>query len=135
MTKPEKKFQDYFMRTINHGYRTALANGTGFPDCLLIDGAEHYFVELKMLDIGPSGDKMLRGSYTKLQPPWHTEYLAKGGERLYSVFKLKNSYGIVHETMSYIKAVVAGLKYLDMKENYFYYEYRTLKELVDVHFS
>jgi len=133
----EKTFQTYFMKLLPHGYRTSLVNGSGFPDCLAIRREEHFMVELKMLNIGPSGNKMLRGLYKPSQLPWHLDYLYKGGTRLYTIFKLDGKYGIIHENMGYIKDVVAGLKYLDMwniPSPYTYREYKSLKELVDVCF-
>ena len=132
----EKSFQTYFMKILPHGYRTSLVNGSGFPDCLLIRGAEHFVVELKMLKIGPSGNKMLRGLYKPSQLPWHLDYLHKGGTRIYTIFKLDDKYGIVHEGMQYVKGTVEGLRYLDLVKSskYDYREYRYLKELVDDYF-
>ena len=131
----EKTFQNYFMKILPHGYRTSLVNGGGFPDALLIRREEHFLVELKLLNIGPSGNKLLRGLYKPSQLPWHLEYLNKGGLRIYTMFKLEGKYGIIHEDMQYVKDVVAGLKYLDMKNCQLYSEYKSLKELISVYFS
>ena len=130
----EKSFQSYFMKLVN-GYRTALSTGGGFPDTLLIKEDKYFLVELKCLKIGPSGDKMLRGCYTKFQMPWHLDYLVeKEGKSLYTIFKLEGKYGIVHETQEYCWAVLGGLKYKDLKE-LDYKEYGNLTELIKREFK
>ena len=129
----EKRFQNYFMRLVN-GYRTALSTGGGFPDSFLVDGERHFLVELKVLKIGPSGDKMLRGCYTKYQMPWHLDYLVgKKGKGLYTVFKLDGKYGIIHESEEYCLAVLDGLKYLGLKD-FDYREYDKLTDLITKEF-
>jgi hypothetical protein len=135
----EQAFQNYLLSVVDHGYRTALINGGGFPDVLLIHCNLHSFVEVKDMSIGPSGDRKLHGLFKKTQPPWYAEYLSKGGERLYVVFKVTHSdgakrYGILHVTMDFVRGLPEA-KYSDLFTEYRYLEYPTLKELIDAHFS
>lgn len=130
----EKAFQSYFMKSVPHGYRTALTSGGGFPDVLLIKGEKHFLVELKVLTLGKRGDKMLRGLYTPLQLPWHMNYLYKGGKSLYTVFKMDGKYSLVWENEEYVSAVLGGLKYSGLKD-FDYKEYSTLKELIRSEFD
>lgn len=130
----EKSFQNYFMKIVPHGYRTALSTGGGFPDTLLIKGESHFLVELKVLTLGKRGDRMLRGLYTPLQPPWHMNYLYKGGKSVYTLFKMDGKYSIVHETQEYLVALLNGLKYSGLKD-FRYREYATLKELIREEFN
>jgi hypothetical protein len=111
----EKSFQAYFMKSVPHGYRTALISGSGFPDCLLIHGDRHSLVELKILPIGPSGDKKLKGLFKPTQPPWYIDYLHSGGKRLYVVFKLESTYGILHVDKSFVLNI-DKVKYSDLKD-------------------
>lgn len=129
----EANFQSYFLSQVRHGYRTALITGGGFPDCLLIHGGLHSFVELKLLPIGPSGDRKLRSLFKKTQPPWYAEYLAKGGECLYVLFRLEKGYGLLHVTMEFVRAIEV-VRYRELSERYKYTEYDTLKELISDHF-
>ena len=131
----EKTLQNYFMKLLPHGYRTSLVNGGGFPDVLIIREEKHALIELKVLKLGPTGNKMIRGLYKKSQMPWHMQYFNRKGLELYTVFKLSNSYGVIKESKEYVRAVVKGLTYKQMKEEYDYKEYKTLKEVVDVYFS
>ena len=118
------------MRKVPHGYRTGL--GGGFPDLILIDGIKHFFIELKVLKIGPSGDIMLRGQYQPTQMPWHLKYFLSGGKSLYTVFKLENKYGVIHETPEYVRAVLNGLKYKEMLDGpWRYKEFKVLGNLID----
>lgn len=133
----EQAFQTYFLDVVHHGYRTALINGGGFPDVLLIHCDKHSFVELKEMSLGPSGDRKIHGLFKKTQPPWYADYLSKDGERLYVVFKVTKSdgekrYGILHVTMEFVRAL-PELKYSQMFDHR-YLEYPTLKALVDAHF-
>ena len=130
----ETNFQAYFLSQVRHGYRTALISCGGFPDCLLIHGNEHSFVELKLLPIGPSGDRKLRPVFKKTQPPWYAEYLAKGGEQLYVVFRLEKKYGILHMDMNFIRAIEV-VRYRELSERYFYEEFDTLKVLINDYFN
>lgn len=131
----EKSWQPYFLKLCSHGYRTALATGSGFPDTLLIDGEKHFFVELKNLEIGASGDRYIHTVYKPSQPPWHMEYLYKGGKSLYTLFKLNQGYGVVKECKDYVRALASKkLKYSDLP-NFQYREYRVLKDLIKHEFS
>lgn len=133
MTK-EKSFEAYFAKQCP-SYRMALINGGGFPDRLIINERGHFLVELKVLKIGPSGDKMLRGCYQPTQMPWHLDYLVnKKGKSLYTLFKLDGKYGIVNESEEYCLAVLNGLKYSGLKD-FDYKEYKVLKELIKVEFG
>ena len=123
----------YFLKQVPHGYRTSLINGSGFPDALLIDGAEHYLVELKLLEIGPSEDKKLKGLFKPTQPPWYAEYLAKGGTRLYVVFKLEKSYGALKVDKRFVENI-DSVRYSDLSQ-YHYTEYKVLKELIENEFT
>ena len=124
----------YFMKQVRHGYRTALISGGGFPDCLLINGTDHSFIELKILPIGPSGDRKLRSLFKKTQPPWYAEYLAKGGCRLYVLFRLEKGYGILRVTKEFVRDIEV-VRYRGLSERYEYAEYDTLKELISDRFS
>ena len=130
----EKNFQAYFMTQVCHGYRTALISGGGFPDCLLIRGTDHSFVELKLLPIGPSGDRKLRSVFKKTQPPWYAEYLAKGGCRLFILFRLEKGYGLLRVTKEFVRAIEV-VRYSELKERYEYAEYTNLKDLIRDRFS
>ncbi len=130
----ETNFQAYFLKQVRHGYRTALISGGGFPDCLLIHEDLHSFVELKLLPIGPSGDRKLRPLFKDTQPPWYMEYLAKNGERLYVLFRLEKKYGLLHVTKEFVRAIEV-VRYRELSERYEYEEFKTLKELISDHFD
>ena len=100
---------------------------------LLIEGNEHYLVELKLLQIGLSGNKKLKGLFKPTQPPWYLNYLAKGGRRLYVVFKLNKGYGVLLVTREFVSNI-DKVKYSDMVSP-LYQEYPTLKELIREAFS
>jgi hypothetical protein len=129
----EKGFQSYFMKTIPHGYRTALISGGGFPDALLIHGSLHSLVELKLLELGKKGDKKLKGLFKPTQPPWYANYLSKGGSRLFVVFQVGKRYGILHVGMAFVREL-DDLYYSDLKR-FHYTEHDTLKGLIDDYFS
>jgi hypothetical protein len=134
----EKSFQSYFMKTVEHGYRTSVVGSAGFPDVLLIHGAWHSLVELKYMQIGPSGDKKLKGLFKPSQPPWYMNYLVKGGERLYVAFKIDfsdgvHSYGLLRVCMDFIREL-NDLWHSELF-NYNYTEYATLTELIKEHFT
>lgn len=132
----EKNFQSYVLKQVPHGYRTALTTGGGFPDCLLIHGDRHSLVELKILDIGPSGNKKLSGLFKKTQPPWYWGYLSKGGTRLYVVFRIgghHDAYGLLHVNHDFLRRL-SDLKYLDLGRPH-YREYSNLKELISDNFA
>ena len=129
----EKSFQQYFMKTIPHGYRISLIQGGGFPDCLLIHGDRHSLVELKLLEIGPSGDKKLKGLFKQSQPPWYLNYLAKGGTRLFVVFKIVFSdtvcsYGVLHVQTRFIRDL-DDIRYRELFDHD-YVERATVKEVI-----
>lgn len=130
MVTSEKSFQSYFMKCLPHGYRTALTNGGGFPDCLLIHGDFHFLVELKTLKLGKRGDKVLRGLYTPTQMPWHLNYFLKGGKSLYTLFKLEDCYGLIREDEAYCRAVLDGLKYSGLKD-FDYKEFKVLRHVIE----
>ena len=136
----ESRFQSYFLKLVPHGYRTALITGSGFPDCLVVQGDTTNFVEVKILDIGPSGDRAIRTVFKKSQPPWYAEYLHKGGDQLFVLFKLPKGYGLLHVNKAFIDDLPT-LKYSQLKEGslsgkYRYSQiYKTLKELIDDQFS
>lgn len=130
----EKSFQSYFMRQVHHGYRTALISGGGFPDVLLIHGDRHSLVELKLLKLGKSGDKKLSSLFQKTQAPWYAEYLHKGGQRLFVVFRLEKSYGILRVTPEFVRAM-GVVRYRELKDRYDYKEFDTLKELISESFG
>jgi hypothetical protein len=125
----EANFMSYFLKQVPHGYRTEVIGNPGFPDCLLISGTEHYFVELKILKIGPSGDRKLRSVFKKTQRPWYHQYLAKGGCRLFVVFHLGDRYGILRITQAFLDAFDV-VRYRELKDRYIYKEYGILKELI-----
>lgn len=129
----EKSLQQYFMKTIPHGYRTSLTTGGGFPDVLLIHGDRHSLVELKVIELGKRGDKKLKGLFKPTQPPWYANYLVKGGTRLFVVFQIGKRYGILHVGMLFVREL-DDLMYSDLKR-FHYTEHNILKELIDVHFS
>ena len=130
----EKSFQTYFMKILPHGYRTSLVNGSGFPDILAIRREEHFLIELKMLHIGVSGNKKLKGLFQPTQIPWYYRYLKEGGTRLYVMFRLEDNYGLLHVSKEFCKNINT-LKYLDMVKDWANYtEYKSLKELVDENF-
>lgn len=135
---PEKNFQSYFIKQVPHGYRTALTTGGGFPDVLLIHGERHSLVELKILELGPSGNKKLSGLFKKTQPPWFWNYLSLGGKRLFVLFRIggaHDAYGLLRMEYDFLRNLDT-LKYLDLKKGFFHYEeYTNLKELIHEHFS
>lgn len=128
----EASFQKYFIPLVPHAYRTGIGNG--FVDCLVVQGSITNYVELKVLKVGPSGNKAVRTAFKKTQPPWYAKYLAKGGNRLFVVFKLNKGYGIIHVDMSFVR-LLPKLTYLEMKDWYTYREYKVLKELISDNFS
>lgn len=133
----EKSFQSYLLKQVPHGYRTALTTGGGFPDCLLIHGDRHSLVELKVLEIGPSGNKKLSGLFKKTQPPWYWQYLAKGGTRLFVVFRIggtHDAYGILQVSYDFLRGLDT-MTYLNMKNCPTYREYENLKELISDYFE
>lgn len=130
----EKNFQAYFVGQVPHCYRTALTTGGGFPDCLVVQGEKHSLVELKILEIGPSGNKKLKGLFKKAQPPWYWQYLSNGGKRLFVVFRLNDGYGVLRVDHVFLRALDT-LTYKDMQENCWYFEYSNLKDLIHEHFS
>ena len=129
----ETSFKAYFMKIVEHGYRTALVTGSGFPDCLLINRDQHSFVELKKLEVGPSGDKKLKGLFKKTQPPWYMNYLVRGGTRLFILFKLNSGYSILHVNMDFVRNLDT-VKYSDLP-GYYYAEYASLKNLIKEYFT
>lgn len=130
----EKSFQSYVMKLMPHAYRTSLVNGSGFPDMLAIKGKIHFLIELKMLHIGVTGNKKLKSLFKQSQIPWYFQYLKEGGESLYVMFKLEDKYGLLHVDEEFCRNINT-IKYLDLKMKYRYSEYKTLKELIHVHFS
>lgn len=129
----EKQFQSYFMKNIPHGYRTALTSGGGFPDVLAVQGERHSLIELKRLEIGPSGDKKVSTVFEPTQKPWYAEYLHKGGKRLFVVFKLNDGYGVLHVDKDVIRDF-DHIQYRDLWK-YRYAEYKVLGELIREYFS
>lgn len=133
----EKNFQSYFFRTVPHGYRTALTTGGGFPDGILIHGDRHSMVELKIIEIGPSGNKKIKGLFKKTQPPWYWQYLAKGGTRLYVVFRiggLKDAYGVLRVTNDFLRSIDT-IDYKGLCQMPEYTEHDNLTDLLKEHFS
>jgi hypothetical protein len=90
--------------------------------------------ELKLLPLGPSGDRKLRPLFKKTQPPWYAEYLAKNGERLYVLFRLEKAYGLLHVTKEFVRAIEV-VRYRELEGRYKYTEYDNLKELLNDRFS
>ena len=124
----EKSFQAYFMKVVEHGYRTSVLGSAGFPDCLLIHGDRHSLVELKLLEVGPSGNKKLKGLFKPSQPPWYMNYIAKGGTRLFVVFKLNKGYSLLHVNIRFVRNL-DELNYSDLP-CFWYTEYQNLKDLI-----
>jgi len=125
----EKMFQKYFLRKAGHGYRISLTTGGGFPDVLLIHGDRHSLVELKMIEIGPSGDKKIGGIFKATQPPWYMNYLANGGTRLFVVFHLNSTYGVVHVDRDFVMAI-DSMRYSDLPK-FKYKEFDKLTDLIE----
>jgi len=129
----EKAFQTYFMKTVPHVYRTSLVSGGGFPDCLIIHENKYSMVELKVLHLGKNGDKKLKSLFKPTQPPWYMNYLSKGGERLFIVFKADTVYGLIHVNKDFVREIDT-IHYSDLWR-FNYKEFKTLKGLIDEHFS
>lgn len=132
----ERSFQTYFMKQCPHGYRTALVNGSGFPDVLMINGGYHCLVELKILEIGKSGNKKLASVFQKTQIPWYMNYKKKKGENLWVVFKLNKGYGVLFVTEEFCRDI-PKLYYKDLVESdkYVFYLVKTVKEIMDLFFG
>ena len=132
----EKSFQNYLMKLLPHGYRTSLVNGGGFPDILAIKRNKHFFIELKVMKLGVTGNKKLKSLFKPSQNPWYFQYLKKGGDSLYVMFQLENTYGLLKVNETFCRNINT-VKYLDLIDgpDYDYTEYSKLKELVDVNFS
>ena len=127
----EKSFQSYFMKLAKHAYRTSLTTGSGFPDVIVVHENDTVsFVELKMLLVGPSGDKRLKSLFKPSQPPWYRNFIFKGGRKVFVAFKLNNGYGLLRVTVEFI-ANIDTIKYSQMKKMGTYSEYTTLKELLE----
>jgi hypothetical protein len=129
----EKSFQQYFLRNVAHGYRTELTTGAGFPDVLLIHGSRHSLVELKILKIGPSGNKKLKGLFKKSQPPWYWNYVSKGGTSLYVLFRLDGTYGLLGVNRHFLTDLET-VTYKDLPK-YCYKEYGSLQYLIKENFE
>jgi hypothetical protein len=129
----EKSFQQYFLRNVAHGYRTELTTGAGFPDVLLIHGSRHSLVELKILKIGPSGNRKLSGLFKKSQLPFYMKYVHRGGERLFILFRLDNRHGLLHVDMNFLRDFET-VTYTDLGK-YCYKEYDNLKDLIKENFE
>ena len=134
----EASFQSYFLKAVPHGYRTALTTGGGFPDVLLIHGDRHSLVELKILNIGPSGNKKIAPLFKRTQPPWYWNYLSKGGTRLFVLIRLggtHDGYGLIHIGEDFLRALDT-ITYRDLRSGFFKYEESAhLRRLLDGHFS
>lgn len=132
----EKSFQSYFLSKSN-AYRTSLTNGSGFPDCIACckDGLRVNFVELKVLRVGVSGDKKLRGLFEDTQIPWYAEHVIKKGcKNLYVLFSLNKGYGLLKVNKHFIMDI-NDLYYSVIKRasnTYQYKEYKFLKEVIRI---
>lgn len=115
------------MANVAHGYRTGI--GAGFPDCVLIRGDRHSLVELKLLEVGPTGDKKLSGLFKAAQPPWYMGYLSKGGTRLFVVFKLNKGYGLLHVSEEFVRHL--GTARYSQLPQFDYREFKTLKNVLE----
>lgn len=132
----EKTFQNYFIKTCNHAYRTSLTSGSGFTDTLVI-GIDGYarFVELKILVLGKKGDKKLGSTFQLTQPAWYLSFLTGKGSRphrgknLFVAFQIGTKYGLLKVTKDFVMSVDA-LYYSDMKKMEEYKEFSSIKELV-----
>lgn len=126
----ETSYQAYFLKAAQHAYRTALVTGSGFPDVIVLHGEDRYsLVELKLLSIGPSGNRKLKSLFKKSQPPWYAEYLARGADRLFVVFRLKDVHGLLHVDMDFVRNI-ENIRYGDLPR-YRYREYPTVSELLE----
>lgn len=126
----EKMFQNYFIKTCNHAYRTSLTSGSGFPDCIVM-GKDGYarFVELKELKLGKKGDKKLGSTFQLTQPSWYVKFLVNKGKNLFVAFQIDKAYGLLKVTKDFAMSVDA-LYYSDMKKMDEYQEFDKIKDLV-----
>ena len=127
----EKSYQAYFMKLIPHGYRTSLTSGSGFPDLIMFhEDCGYSLVELKLLLVGPSGNKKLKNTFQLSQPSWYTVYIHKGGDRLFIAFKLNKGFGLLKVTKDFLNNLNT-LTYKDMLHLKSYTEYPHLKQLIE----
>ena len=126
----EKSFQNYFMKIAPHAYRTSLTSGSGFPDLIMIHENDTVsLVELKLLQVGPSGDKKLKSLFKVSQTPWYRNFIFKGGRRVFVAFKLNSGYGLLRVTVEFI-ANWGTIKYSQMKQMGCYDEFDNLRSLI-----
>lgn len=138
MSKNEKGFQSYFMSLVKdkNYYRTALTNGTGYPDITADHGDLHSFIELKDIILGKKGDRLLKQCFENSQPPWYIQHIARGGKRLFIVFRIRDwdesnrRYGLWWLTSSSAKALASNeISYSNLC-NFAFKTFRTLKDLI-----
>ena len=139
MSKNERSFQNYFMtlaRPLNF-YRTALATGSGYPDITGFHGDSHSLVELKDIELGPTGNKLMKQMFQKTQPRWYMEYLSKGGKRLFIAFRIRDNqdrkyYGLWHPSIFEIKELAANnLTFKDVCASEYYRQYLVCVDMIE----
>lgn len=139
MSKAEKNFQNYFMKIakpLNY-YRTSLVNGSGFPDVIGFHGNRYSLVELKDIELGKRGDRKLKQLFQPTQPPWYSEYLAKGGNSLFVAWRVRDWDGSNKRYGLWVlgKSAVAHLinndiTYRDLVR-FAYWEFKTCKKMIE----
>lgn len=132
MTKQEKNFQTYFMKVADHCRRSSTAPGE--PDTQVIRGLRTYRVELKILQVGSSGDKKIKPVFKPTQSPWYIDFICKGGLGLYVLFRLNKGYGILKVDKRFCLNI-NNLYYSDLIKSELYREYDNLKELISETFK
>ena len=136
MSKNEKQFQNYFMKVAKpfNFHRTAILNGSGYPDVTAFHGERHSLIELKDLVLGKRGDRKLIGLFEKSQTPFYVSYFQHGGKRLFVAWRVTDwngsnkRYGVwklnMHDAMG-----LSGRYYKDLSSRN-YREFSNCTEMI-----
>lgn len=134
---PEKKFQNAFMKIakpLNY-HRTALVNGSGYPDITGFHGEKHSLVEAKFMVLGKRGDHKIRPLFKDSQPSWYVKYFMNGGTRLFVAIKITDwdesnvRYGLWQLTKEQV-LYMDDLYYSELRTSADYKEYSSCKEMI-----
>ncbi len=138
----EKAFQKYFLKLSSPSVRIPGETSPGIPDTEVIRGVRTYRVELKLLKIGPSGNKKISSIFKKTQRPFYMKFLHSGGQGLFVLFKVdkgckyhnEQAYGLLkmHKNIARNLEEYTYQDLLHLKK--VYTEYNTLKEVIDANF-
>jgi hypothetical protein len=127
--KLEKEFQTYFLKKAGHCHRST--SEPGEPDTQVVKGLKTFRVELKILKVGVSGNMKIKPLFKVTQPSWYLNFLSKGGEGLFVVFRLTKGYGLLEVTKDFCMNL-NDIYYKHLLMHKSYQEFKTLDELLIV---